>query len=214
MKSFNTYLSSRPLQSLIHEIATMMVEQELNPQEWLINWAGDVDQNLQDALIQDQIEGMRRFHELAPQMAQMASQPQMPTSPGFGQTMGNMANTAGSALGTMGKQFMNYFTGPQARFSAAVKAIDGLSQTISKDPQMSQMRTADGKELLTKWLFGIKNTLMQSQTAIPAQTTQNASTGWKQPHTPMTQANFQQPTGATPPSLPGTQQMPGAPPVH
>jgi hypothetical protein len=176
MKSFFEFCDTRHFDRQVQEAAQLIVDLELDPIEWLIEWSKETP-GLEDAFLADIVDARKALDDKL-------------TEAGFMDTAKGVANTFGSALRSAGSQVKDYFVGPQARFSAAVNAITALNNTIKNNPQLAQMKSADGKTLWSAWLDRVRTDLLRQQGSLPTLNNQGAQSTYQQ--------NAQQPQPAAP----------------
>jgi hypothetical protein len=142
MKTFYEFVDHKNLEASIIEAANLMVEMDIDPQEFIIEYLSK-DSELQEGFM-DTIKNIGK--------GAMA----------FGQNVWSGGGIRGGL-----SQAKDMVMGPGAKFDSAVNSLTALIDTLEKNDQTKNMMNAGGTQTLSKWINMILNALKKERDAIP-----------------------------------------------
>ena len=149
MKTFYEFVEYRKIETYIVEAANLMVEMDINPQEFVLEYVSKHPE-VEEKLLQhiELQEGM--FGNLWQGVKQ------------FGQNVWSGGGIKGGWA-----QAKDTVMGPGAKFDAAVKTLNDLAQALLKNDQTKDMKTSDGSTTIAKYIGGIIKQLQNQKDMIP-----------------------------------------------
>lgn len=128
MKTFNQYIQKKEIDSLVETAANLMVELDINPSEFVLEYVSkdpEIESKLLEYIeIQENILGAAK--ELGGRAINAVKQ--------FGQNVWSGGGIQGGV-----KQAMDTMSGPAAKFETAARVLDDLVKSLSQNPQTQNM---------------------------------------------------------------------------
>ena len=161
MRSFNEFAADQKVEPLLLECANLMVELEVEPWEFILEYA-KTQPKLYIALLEFENERNKMLQEQ-----------------GFLQGLKQAGGQLMQGLKGAGKQFGAAVAGPQQKFAVAARALDDLSKVLGKSPELANMKGPDQRTPLVQTIGALSQQLGQLKDSMP-QMGQGQQGQWQQ----------------------------------
>jgi len=161
MRTFSEFVQNKNIDPLFEEAAQLLASLDVDPYEWVLDYARkNCDPLVETILIENLMleqpvpPGPTTGAQQAP--SPITQQPQMQQ-----QTLGGMFQNIGRAIG-------DYFTGPQRRYTTAVRALEALSKSFTdvEGRTRQRLKTAQNEDLIP-WMQKLVASLKEQAARIP-----------------------------------------------